>query len=86
MSTFRKAPFFAQTTGLAIPAWENKTKLIIVFLFYLFKNKLDFSYQGQPEARVDAYLFLNMFGSILRDGLCTRIFLKGSWFDLWQFS
>lgn len=74
MSTFRKAPFFSQTTGLEIPAWENKTKLIFVFLFYLLKNKLDFPYQEQPEAQVDAYLFLNMFGSILRDGLGTRIF------------
>lgn len=45
--------------------WENKTKLIFVFLGYLFK--LDFFYHGQPEAPLDAYLFLTAFGSIDRN-------------------
>lgn len=36
------SPFFAQTTSWEMPAWENKTELIFVFLFYLFK--LDFPY------------------------------------------
>lgn len=37
----------------------------MVFLFYLFK--LDFPYQGQQEAQVDAHLFLNVFGSISQE-------------------